>query len=135
MITRNIKKIIVHCADTKVNQNFDIKDVDQWHKQRGFSMVGYHYYIKLDGTIQEGRNLEQVGAHCKGQNSDSIGICFEGGKNADGSKWDSPLSAQLDAWHTLYQYLCLMFGNLPLKGHYEYSEKSCPNFEIDDYLW
>lgn len=135
MITRNVKKIIVHCADTKVNQSFDITDVDQWHKQRGFSMVGYHYYIKLDGTIQEGRNLEQVGAHCKGQNSDSIGICFEGGKNSDGSKWDSPLSAQLDSWHTLYQYLCLMFGNLPLKGHYEYSEKSCPNFDIDEFLW
>ena len=135
MITRNINKIIVHCADTKTNQSFDITDVDNWHKKRGFSMVGYHYYIKLDGTIQEGRNLEQVGAHCKGQNSDSIGICFEGGLNADGSKWDGPLSPQLDAWNSLYQYLCFMFGNLPIKAHYEYSEKSCPNFDPDDYLW
>jgi len=135
MITRNIKQIIVHCADTKVNQSFDITDVDNWHKKRGFSMVGYHFYIKLDGTIQEGRNLEQVGAHCKGQNSDSIGICFEGGLNADGSKWDGPLSPQLDAWYSLYQYLCFIFGNLPIKAHYEYSEKSCPNFDPDDYLW
>ncbi len=58
-------------------------------------MVGYHYYIKLDGTIQEGRNLEEVGAHCKGHTAASIGIGLEGGKNADGSKWAGPLSAQL----------------------------------------
>ena len=62
---RDINKIILHCSATKEGQEFDVNDIRDWHKQRGFTDVGYHYVIKLDGTIQEGRNIRTIGAHCK----------------------------------------------------------------------
>lgn len=135
MITRKIDKIIIHCADTKTSQSFDISEVDLWHKKRGFSKVGYHYYIRLDGTLQIGRELNEVGAHCKGQNSKSIGICFEGGLNPDSSKWSTPLNEQLLTYDSLISYLNSIFGDLSIHGHYDFSDtKSCPNFLIDEVL-
>ena len=62
---RDINKIILHCSANKEGQEFDVNDIRDWHKQRGFTDVGYHYVIKLDGTIQEGRNIRTIGAHCK----------------------------------------------------------------------
>ena len=134
MITRKIDKIIIHCADTKTSQSFDISEVDLWHRKRGFDKVGYHYYIRLDGTLQIGRELNEVGAHCKGQNSKSIGICFEGGLNKEGSKWATPLNEQLLTYDSLKAYLDSIFKDLQVFGHYEFSDKSCPNFDINDIL-
>ena len=132
---RAVNKIIVHCSDTKTSQNFDISDIDLWHKKRGWSKVGYHYYIKLDGTLQRGRDLEEIGAHCRGQNNDSIGICFEGGLNSDGSKWDSPLNEQLLTYDILKAYLEAIYNGLSVFGHYEFSDvKTCPNFLVDEVL-
>ena len=73
---RKIKQIIVHCSATKEGQDFKAKDIKRWHFERGFSDIGYHYVVDLDGTIEEGRSLELIGAHTKGQNRDSIGICY-----------------------------------------------------------
>lgn len=135
---RFIDKIILHCADTRTNQNFDISYIDRWHKRRGFKRVyggkvyhvGYHYYIRLDGTIENGRPIECVGSHCKGQNSNSIGICFEGGKDDNGHMWDKPLDAQIEAYSKLRAKLFNKLGHLDVFGHYEFSEKPCPNFDI-----
>ena len=134
MITRKIDKIIIHCADTKTSQSFDISEVDLWHRKQGWDKVGYHYYIRLDGTLQIGRELNEVGAHCKGQNSKSIGVCFEGGKNPDGSKWSSPDNAQLLTYDSLKAYLDSIFKDLQVFGHYEFSDKSRPNFDVNDIL-
>tara|TARA_R110002050_G_C8928455_1_gene511861 strand:+ start:273 stop:671 length:399 start_codon:yes stop_codon:yes gene_type:complete len=131
---RLINKVIIHCAETKTNQSFDISEVDLWHRKRGFDKVGYHYYIRLDGTLQIGRELEEIGAHCKGQNSKSIGICFEGGLNPNGSSWDSPLNEQLLTYDVLIAYINSIYGKLNVFGHYEFSEKTCPNFIIDEVL-
>lgn len=131
---RVINEIIVHCTDTKVTQNFDISDVRQWHISRGFNDVGYHYYIKLDGTVQLGRALKVAGAHCKGHNSHSIGICFEGGLNADGTKWDGPLEAQIESFFIVFDYIDALIPNIKVSNHYEYSTKTCPNFNIHEYL-
>ena len=134
MITREINKIILHCSDTKTSQSFDISDIDLWHRKRGWDCVGYHYYIKLDGTLQPGRDINTKGSHCYGQNSKSIGICFEGGLNPDGSKWDEPLNEQLLTYDVLKAYLDSVFGALPVHGHYEFSDKDCPNFVIEDVI-
>ncbi len=84
---REIKKIIIHCSDSSFG---DTALIDKWHKERGWDGVGYHWtilngcrekgkYIKADdGVIEPGRPIEVQGAHCKGQNSDSIGICLIG---------------------------------------------------------
>ena len=133
---RKIDKVIIHCADTKTNQNFDVSDIDRWHKNKGWTEIGYHYYIKLDGTIQTGRKLKRVGAHCAGHNSSSVGVCLEGGKNPDGTKWDMCTSKQEYAVEKLLLTLGKDYPNITLHGHYEFSKtKSCPNFDINKFYF
>ena len=133
---RTINKVIIHCAGTKTNQNFDVSNIDQWHRDRGWSEIGYHYYIKLDGTIQQGRDLKRVGAHCAGYNSSSVGVCLEGGKNPDGSKWDMCTRRQEYSVEKLLKKLGKQFPEITLHGHYEFSKtKSCPNFDINKFYF
>ena len=140
MITRKINKIIVHCSDTKTNQNFTAKHIKDWHTKpkpngNGWKDIGYHFIINLSGQIELGRDLNESGAHCYGHNADSIGVCFMGGKNPDGSKWEQPLQMQLEAFESLNDYLWFLFQKqLPIHAHSEFSSKSCPNFDIDKYL-
>ena len=124
-------KIIIHCSDTRTDQDFDIEDIRKWHTSppRNWSDVGYHYYIKLNGKVQKGRGLSRSGAHCPPHNSSSIGICFEGGKNPDGSSWDSPTIDQINSFKELHSDLNDKFSILPIYGHYQFSNKSCPNFD------
>jgi len=131
-VKRKIDTIFIHCSDTRTDQNFGVKDFRKWHmEERGWSDVGYHYVIRLNGTIEEGRPLHRIGAHAgKRHNSGSIGICFEGGLTPAGEKWDEPLKAQLIALGKLLQMIQPVYGILRIRGHYEVSTKSCPNFNI-----
>ena len=79
LVGRTINKIIVHCTATRPSQACTVELIDQWHRERGFDCIGYHYVIYRDGSVHEGRALSKVGAHCTGQNSDSIGISYCGG--------------------------------------------------------
>ena len=81
---RKIDEIIIHCAATPEGKAFTVADIDAWHKKRGFKCIGYHFVIYLDGSVHEGRALEEAGAHCLGHNANSIGICYIGGCAADG---------------------------------------------------
>lgn len=128
---RDINEIILHCADTRTDQNFDVNDIRDWHIQRGWSDIGYHFVILLDGTIQNGRDIDIAGAHCKGHNSDTIGVCFMGGKKADGSMWDSCSIEQKGAFTALNMSLDIITGQkLKVSPHSDYSSKTCPNFDI-----
>lgn len=88
---RNISLIVLHCSATRVNQNFTIEQLEACHKARGFQTVGYHYYITKDGTLYPGRPESQMGAHAKGFNAHSIGICYEG------AVWTSTVAARTPA--------------------------------------
>ena len=80
---REINKIIVHCSATRENENFDVAEIRKWHVEgRGWSDIGYHFYIDLYGEIHKGRDISKIGAHCKGHNRNSIGICYCGGVDA-----------------------------------------------------
>ena len=81
---RKISEIIVHCSATAELRDFGAKDIDLWHKAQGWDCIGYHYVVRIDGTIEEGRPVERIGAHCKGHNAYSIGVCYVGGLAADG---------------------------------------------------
>ena len=69
---RKINKIIIHCSATPPSMDVDANTVDEWHKQRGWSGIGYHFFVKRDGQIELGRPLEKSGAHTKGHNKNSI---------------------------------------------------------------
>ena len=83
---RKIDLIIVHCAATPEGKDFTTEDIDRWHRQQGFSPIGYHFVVYRDGSVHTGRPIEQVGAHCRGRNSTSIGVCYIGGLSADGKR-------------------------------------------------
>lgn len=129
---REIDEIILHCSGTKTSQSFTAEDVKRWHisPPRNWSTIGYHFVIELDGKLKEGRSIERIGSHCLGHNTNSIGICFMGGYNPDGSMWEKPTDEQIKTYKKLRKDLFDKFGELLVTGHYQYSSKSCPNFDI-----
>jgi|AACY02.3.fsa_nt_gi Negative regulator of beta-lactamase expression len=129
---RTINKIIIHCTATKEGQDVTAKQVDTWHRQRGWSGIGYHYLVRLDGTIESGRPLEQVGAHTLGQNKYSIGICYAGGLDSKGNSKDTRTDQQKDALINLISDLKERFPSATIHGHREYSNKDCPCFDAKE---
>ena len=84
---RSINEIIVHCSATREGQHIPVETIKKWHTEgRGWTDIGYHFYIELDGTIKKGRDIDKTGAHCKGHNRNSIGICYCGGVESDGKR-------------------------------------------------
>lgn len=86
---KTIDAIIIHCSATKAGQNFHAKDIDRWHREQGFKMIGYHWVIDIYGNVEKGRPETMTGAHCKGWNDRSIGICYVGGLDKDGRPADT----------------------------------------------
>lgn len=130
LVGRTINKIIIHCSATKPNQACTVELIDQWHRQRGFNSIGYHYVIYKDGTVHEGRPISEIGAHCVGQNSDSIGICYVGGLDSNGNASDTRTAEQKQSMRTLVAELKSVYGNIPVYGHREFSNKACPCFDV-----
>ncbi|NDV69268.1 N-acetylmuramoyl-L-alanine amidase [Dysgonomonas sp. 25] len=127
---RKIDKIIIHCSATKVGQDFSAKDIDSWHRARGFRKIGYHYVIDLDGAIETGRNEDEIGAHCVGQNVTSIGICYIGGLDENGKPCDTRTPAQKVALNNLIAEITNRHPNLTIHGHKEFANKACPCFDV-----
>ena len=127
---RNINKIIVHCSATPEGKNFTVKQIDACHRQRGFNGIGYHFVIYLDGSVHVGRPLAKAGAHCKGYNAHSIGVCYIGGVATDGkTPKDTRTDAQKASLVKLITELRQQFPNASVHGHREFANKACPCFE------
>lgn len=132
---RVIDKIIIHCSATIEGKNFGVQDIATWHIEKGLRNIGYHFVIYLDGTIKKGRPIEESGAHCLGQNKNSIGICYIGGIDKNGQPKDTRTAAQVRAMDNLVKELLeeLRFIqpglNISVHGHREYANKACPCFD------
>lgn len=124
---RVIDEVILHCTDTPMSFECTIDDIRDWHLARGFYDVGYHAYIDRNGFVWYGRDLDRAGAHTKGRNATTIGVCFEGGMDAG---WE-PTPEQVEAYMHYEEELFNEFGKLPVNPHNKYSDKTCPNFSID----
>jgi N-acetylmuramoyl-L-alanine amidase len=129
---KNINKIIIHCTATPEGRAHTVKDVDEWHKQRGFSGIGYHYLIGLNGEVWEGRPLHLSGAHTLNQNANSIGIAYVGGmdKGMKNPK-DTRTEAQKEALLKLLKMLNQRFPatQKQIYGHRNFAAKACPSFD------
>lgn len=128
---RKINTIIVHCSATKEGQNFSASDIDKWHKERGFNSIGYHYIIKLDGTIEKGRDINEIGAHAKGYNTNSIGICYIGGLDSKCNPKDTRTNEQKDALISLISNCIYDIPEInKILGHRDTgANKACPCFD------
>lgn len=141
---RKIEVLMIHCSATPYGADFSAADICRWHKERGFQTTGYHYVIRLDGMIEAGRPVDQEGAHCKGWNARSIGICYIGGLDAQGNPADTRTDAQKQAMREL---ICQLQARYPIKrimGHRDASPdcngngvvepweyvKACPCFDV-----
>lgn len=136
---RSINKIILHATATPEGREHDVEDITRWHRARGFSTIGYHYLIKLDGTIELGRNVQDMGAHVYGQNRRSIGVVYVGGMNKSKTKAkDTRTEAQKEAMEGLIIDLLALYPNATVHGHNEFAEKACPCFDVQKeygYIW
>lgn len=126
---REINKIIVHCTATPEGRKVSVEEIDSWHKQRGWSQIGYHYVVQLDGTINPGRPITITGAHVKGHNKGSIGITYVGGCDADMNPKDTRTDAQIDSLEYLVGYLCASYPGAEVYGHCDFSSKACPSYD------
>lgn len=131
--TRTINEIIVHCSATPEGKDYTLDTIRQWHLQRGFSDIGYHYIIHLDGTVEEGRDVNISGAHCFGHNSKSIGICYIGGLTADGKKAkDTRTENQRTKLKTMLQAMRNLYPSASIHGHRDFAAKDCPSFDATE---
>lgn len=127
---RTIKEIIVHCSATQEGKDFTVEDITQWHKQRGFTTIGYHYVIYRDGSLHEGRNVDIAGAHCTGHNTYSIGICYIGGVDSDNkTPKDTRTKEQKDALISLLKDLKALYPKASIHSHRDFANKACPSFD------
>ena len=127
---RKIDKIIIHCTATPEGRTVTVKDVDTWHRQAGYQKIGYHYLIGLNGERWQGRSVEEVGAHTKDHNQNSIGICYVGGLAADGkTPKDTRTTMQKVALLTLLEEIKACYPNATIHGHREFTPKDCPCFD------
>ena len=132
---RTIALLILHCSGTPEGKRLTFEACKKDHIQhRRFKDIGYHYYIERDGTLHEGRPLEEIGAHCYLHNTHSIGICYEGGLDENGESADTRTPAQRDTLLDLLICLKQQFPNTLIFGHREFDNtKSCPSFDAEEY--
>lgn len=127
---RIVDKIIVHCSATPEGRDVKIETIKGWHvNERGWSDIGYHWVIELDGSINKGRPESRSGAHARGYNSTSIGVCYVGGVDSEMNPKDTRTVAQKSALHCLLLDLKGRYPHAEIIGHCDVSSKACPSFD------
>lgn len=126
---RKIKEIIVHCSATPESRDVRAADIRRWHvRDRGFSDIGYHFVVGIDGRVETGRPLHRSGAHCLGRNRHSVGVCYVGGLNRHFKSTDTRTPQQHDALKLLIGTLKQAFPQAEVYGHRDFARKDCPCF-------
>lgn len=136
---RKINTVVIHCSATPPSRNVDVEEIRRWHTEdRGWSDVGYHYIIRRDAVVETGRPLGTPGAHVKGHNAASIGICLAGGVDES----DAPeANFTVDQMWALRKLLMDIRKDFPavtkVLGHRDFPgvKKACPCFDVREWLW
>jgi N-acetylmuramoyl-L-alanine amidase len=143
---RKINRIVIHCSATKVTDDYTPEKLLKDHLARGFRTYGYHYYIRKDGTLVPMRPLSEMGAHAEGYNTNSIGICYEGGLDSAGKPADTRTEEQKRSMLELLEELTGTYPIQHLNGHRDLSPdtdgngivepkewtKQCPCFDVEE---
>lgn len=123
--------IVHHVGNT--NADVSAETIHRWHLQNGWAGIGYHFVIRKDGTIEAGRPMDTVGAHCYGENSHTVGV------NVVGNFEDyMPEDAQIASAKRLLAALCRYYGLNPdsstIFGHRDFNATACPGQNLYDML-
>lgn len=135
--------IVIHCSATEAGREVTVKEITKYHIQRGFRTIGYHFLVHLDGEISRGRKLEEIGAHAKGYNNNSVGICYVGGLK-DKKPFDTRTINQIHSIRGLVAALKSIYDIKRIIGHRDLSVdlnadgmitkgewlKDCPCFSV-----
>lgn len=147
-MSRVIDLLVVHCAATRPSLDVRAVDIDRWHKARGWSRIGYHYVITRAGFVEVGREEQEVGAHVRGHNATSIGICLAGGVDESGKRVENNFRPQqFIALGTLLRELRVRYPKARICGHRDLSPdldgdgvieshewvKGCPSFDVAEW--
>ena len=128
---KDVLFIVVHCSSTPVSQKVTVKDIDNWHKDRHFAMIGYHWVIDQEGNILKGRDEKYAGEHVKHYNQHAIGVCYIGGKDDKGKDADTHTPEQKAALWFLLKDLKESYPTAKILGHRDFPgvSKACPVFD------
>ena len=135
MSADSVRFLVLHCSATRCNQDYSVEQMRRDHKARGFYDIGYHFYIRKDGTMTQHRKLLEVGAHARPYNRCSIGICYEGGQDEQGKPCNTLNSLQFERIKELLVVLKRLFPKAEIVGHRDLpgtSPKECPCFEAKE---
>ena len=130
---RKIDKLIIHCSATPEGRTVTVAEIDKWHRDKGYNGIGYHYVIGLNGEVWKGRDINLIGAHTQGYNSNSIGVCYIGGCDKSMKAKDTRTASQKVALLNLVKDLKKQFPTAIIHGHNEFAAKACPSFDVK--LW
>lgn len=127
--------LVVHCAATKPSMDIGLREIRQWHRQKGWLDVGYHFIIRRDGAVEAGRDVNVIGAHVQGYNSESVGVCLVGGINDKGEPEANFTPEQYESLSGLLTDLSKQFPHASIVGHRELDpKKACPSFDVQAWL-
>lgn len=124
LIAKNIKLLVVHCSDTEDTQTLNVDDIHKMHLKNGWDGIGYHKIITRSGKVKNGRPEYWIGAHVKGKNKISLGVCLIG-RNKFTTRQFLSLERVLRKWRSLYPHAKIV-------GHRDATDthKTCPNFDV-----
>ena len=132
---RTINTIIIHCTYTPTNMDVDVDTIRDWHvNERGWSDIGYHFLIRRDGEIEDGRPVEKAGAHARGHNSTSIGVALAGGMSKNDKPEFNFTWAQMLSLDALLSDLQGKHDITRVIGHNQVSSKDCPCFNVEAFV-
>lgn len=132
---RKINLVVIHCSATRADRTLTPDDLELTHRRRGFKGTGYHFYITKDGKIHTTRSLERIGAHAKGFNANSIGICYEGGLDCNGRPADTRTPEQRASLNDLLIQIRYNIPGCRICGHRDLSPDVNRNGEIEPEEW
>lgn len=138
--------LVVHCSAT--HGDVSVRDIAQWHRDRGFEDIGYHFVIRRSGALEKGRPVEMIGAHVQGYNHSSVGICLVGGLDEKGNPQNNFTDPQFLALAALLKNLRVKYAATRIVGHRDLSPdlnhdgivepkewiKYCPCFDVTSWL-
>lgn len=127
---RRIDAIIVHCSATPPEMDIGVNEIRKWHIDRGWSDIGYHWVIRRSGGVERGRPEKYAGAHVKGHNKNTLGICLVGGRDRFNFT-----KAQMDSLVSLLKSLRVTYPDAAIRGHNDYTNKKlCPQFDVEEFF-